>query len=333
MKKGVAITVLLVFGCLVSFKPKVLFSVPVGWPQPLYNFTKNPLTEKKVELGRKLFYDPILSRDSTISCSSCHLQYTAFTHVDHDLSHGIDGRIGIRNSPALMNLAWSKSLMWDGAVNHLDMLALAPISNKLEMDEEIGHVIFKLKQQKEYPVLFEKAFGTSITGETVLKALSQFLLTLVSADAKYDKVKRGEASFTEMEAKGYLLYRQHCSVCHTEPLFTNHGFANNGLAVDTTLNDFGLMVVTGVPTDSLLFKVPTLRNLKFSYPYMHDGRFKTLNQVLNHYSRGVQPSSTLHTSLQSKISLSGTEKTELTAFLMTLTDSSFLFNPRFSFPR
>lgn len=334
MKKAALVSLLLVFFALLSFKPNELFSVPKGWPNPVYDFKKNPLTEKKVALGRKLFYDPILSRDSTISCSSCHLQYTAFTHVDHDVSHGIDGRIGTRNSPALMNLAWSNTLMWDGAVNHLDMLALAPISNKLEMDEEIGHVVQKLKDSKQYPSLFKKAFGNDgITGETVLKSLSQFLLTLVSANSKYDKVKRGEETFTEKESKGYALYQKNCSQCHTEPLFTNQKFENNGLAMDKTFLDIGQMKITGFASDSLKFKVPTLRNVQFSYPYMHDGRFKSLNHVLNNYIRGIQPSPTLHPSLQKGIYLSNTDKVELMAFLMALTDTSFLFNPKFSFPK
>lgn len=332
MKKWGAIPCLLLL--VFAFKPKPLFVTPKGWPEPLYDFRQNPLSEKKFALGRTLFYDPILSKDSSISCSSCHLQYTAFTHVDHALSHGIKDRIGTRNSPALMNLAWSKSLMWDGAVNHLDMLALAPISNPAEMDEQISHLVTKLSRTKDYPALFKKAFGGhAITGEFVLKSLSQFLLTLVSANSKYDLVMRGDADFSEMEKKGYALFKQYCSACHREPLFTNQSFANNGLPVDPTLNDKGLMKTTGKPNDSLLFKVPTLRNIEFSYPYMHDGRFKNLNQVLNHYVGGIQLTPTLHPSLQHGIYLSSAEKTELICFLLTLTDKEFLYNPAFSFPK
>lgn len=334
MKKATVISLFLVVFALLAFKPNALFSVPKGWPTPFYDFKKNPLTERKVELGRKLFYDPILSRDGTISCSSCHLQYTAFTHIDHNLSHGIEGKIGTRNSPALMNLAWSKTLMWDGAVNHLDMLALAPISNPLEMDESISHITQKLQQTQPYPMLFKKAFGSSaITGEFVLKSLSQFLLTLVSANSKYDKVMSGEETFTEKEANGYTTYKNFCAECHTEPLFTNQEFENNGLAVDKTINDIGLMKTSGQRSDSLKFKVPTLRNVEFSYPYMHDGRFKTLNHVLNNYIRGIQPSPTLNPSLQNGIYLTNVEKADLVAFLLTLTDKEFLFNPKFSFPK
>lgn len=336
MKKSLAILSIVAFVALMSFKTRApkLFEVPDGWPTPVYNFKKNPLSEKKIEIGRMLFYDPVLSKDSTISCSSCHLQYTAFTHVDHDLSHGIADRIGTRNSPALMNLAWSRSFMWDGAVNHLDVQALAPISNPLEMDESIANVVYKLQRSKEYPSLFYEAYGDSIiTGEHVLKSISQFMLTLVSANAKYDRVKSGEDTFTAREATGYKLFQKHCSSCHTEPLFTNQQFENNGLAVDETLKDNGRMAITKKAADSLKFKVPTLRNIEFSQPYMHDGRFKTLSQVLNNYIRGVQKSATLNPKLEKGIYLTNTEKADLIAFLLTLTDKEFLYNPKFSFPK
>lgn len=317
-----------------QFTEKSLFFVPDTWPKPKYDFSKNPITESKVELGRKLFYDPILSRDNTISCASCHSQYTAFTHVDHALSHGIEDRIGTRNSPALMNLAWQKLFMRDGAVNHLDMQALAPISNPLEMDETITHVVSKLQANNLYPTLFYRAFGDSIiTGEHTLKAISQFMLTLISSNSRYDSVMRKQANFSEQEKNGYRLYQQNCSSCHTEPLFTNDEFMNNGLSVDSTLNDYGRLGVTKNPNDSLKFKVPTLRNVEFSYPYMHDGRFKRLSEVLKHYTSGVRQSNTLANDLQKPIVLTSNEKVDIIAFLLTLTDKSFLFNPNFSYPR
>lgn len=312
------------------------FTTPKDWPEPTYDFSKNPLTVEKIELGRQLFYDPILSRDSTISCASCHLQYTAFTHVDHDLSHGIDGRIGTRNSPSLMNLAWSPVFMWDGAVNHLDMQALAPINHADEMGEDFANVINKLQRSTKYTSLFEKAFGdTEITGEFFLKALSQFELSLVSANSRYDKILRKEEdiAFSEQEANGYSIFKDHCASCHQEPLFTNHKFENNGLPVDTTLNDWGRLLITKNPEDSLKFKVPTLRNLEFSYPYMHDGRFKKISQVVKHYTSGIQNNPTLSAKLKKPIVLSKEEQIDLTAFLLTLTDKEFLFNPAHSFPR
>ena len=250
---GISFFVVIVL-CAFQITKEHLFEVPANWPKPSYDFTKNPLTEQKVELGRALFYDPILSSNNIVSCASCHSQFTAFTHVDHSLSHGIEDRIGTRNSPALMNLAWHNSFMWDGAINHLDMQALAPISNHMEMDEKIGHVVNKLQHSNIYPKLYYKAFGDSlITGEHTLKAISQFLLTLVSTNSKYDSVMRRQSNFTAQEKNGYKLFQQNCSNCHKEPLFTNQQFENNGLPIDPTLNDFGRCKVTGEVKDSFLF--------------------------------------------------------------------------------
>lgn len=311
-----------------------LFNIPLNWPKPNYNFSKNPLTKDKIDLGRALFYDPILSQNNTISCSSCHSQFTAFAHVDHALSHGIYDRIGTRNAPVLINLAWNKTFMWDGAINHLDMQALAPISHPDEMGESIEHVIYKLNQSKIYHHLFFKAFGDSIaSGEHLLKAISQFMLTLVSANSKYDSLKRKESVFTRQEKNGYKLYKQNCASCHTEPLFTNQKFENNGLPLDLELKDFGRMKVTQNPNDSLKFKVPKLRNIEFSYPYMHDGRFKNLNAVLDHYTTGIVKSKTLALQLEQPIVLSANEKVDLISFLLTLSDKKFLFNNEFGYPK
>lgn len=311
-----------------------LFVVPPNWPTPNYDFSKNPLSAAKIQLGRKLFYDPILSKNNTISCASCHSPFNAFTHVDHDLSHGINDRIGTRNSPALMNLAWHNLFMWDGAINHLDVQALAPISHPDEMGEKMEDVISKLQHTKPYSTLFFNAFGDSIiTGEHTLKALSQFMLTLVSANSKYDSVMRKQAVFTVQEKNGYRLFKQHCVSCHTEPLFTNMKFENNGLPVDVTLNDYGRMKVTHKHLDSLKFKVPTLRNIEFSYPYMHDGRFKRLNDVIKHYTSGIQKSSTLSKNLDKPIVLTPNERVDLTAFLLSLSDRKFIYNPAYSFPK
>ncbi len=304
----------------------VTLQYPAYWPQPAYDFSKNPLTRQGIELGRRLFYDPALSRDSTVSCANCHLSFTAFTHVDHALSHGIEDRIGTRNSLALTNLAWSRHFMWDGAVHHLDVQALAPIAHPAEMDNSIENVVKKLRSKPPYPALFRAAFGDSlVTGERLLKALSQFELTLISANSKYDRMVSGKDTFTQQEANGYRIFQKNCASCHAEPLFTNLGFEKNGLSLDTTLNDLGRMRVTQNPADSLRFKVPTLRNIEFSYPYMHDGRFKKLREVIHHY--------TTTTALERKIELSATEKVDLLAFLLTLTDREFLFNPAFGFPK
>jgi cytochrome c peroxidase len=303
----------------------VVLEYPSNWPKPVYDFSKNPLTKAGIELGRKLFYDPILSRDSTVSCSNCHLSFTAFTHVDHAVSHGIQDRIGTRNSLALSNLAWSRHFMWDGAVNHLDMQALAPIAHPAEMDENIAHVVQKLRRSLPYPTLFLRAFGDSlVSGERVLKAIAQFELTLVSSNSKYDRVQSGAEQFTEQEQNGYRLFQKNCASCHTEPFFTNQGFEKNGLPVDTFFNDFGRMMVTQNPLDSLKFKVPTLRNIEFSYPYMHDGRFKKLREVVQYYAQSP--------TFEGKITLTPNERVDLVAFLLTLTDKEFLFNKDFGYP-
>lgn len=339
MKPWITSLLLGLYLLLLSFTKNVgivPFVVPEGWPQPVYDFSKNPLTTAGFQLGRQLFYDPLLSRDTTISCAGCHLQATAFTHVDHALSHGIEGRIGKRNSPVLVNLAWNKSFMWDGGVHHLDLQPLSPLGSPEEMGGSLDAVVRKLNASDKYRRLFEAAFGDSLaTGQRTLLALSQFMLLLQSYNAKYDKFMRQEpgGDFTDQERRGLSIFRQHCAGCHPEPLFTNGDFANNGLPVDTALMDIGRGRITGDPADSLKFKVPTLRNIQFSYPYMHDGRFKKLSEVVKHYTEGIQISNTLDPKLQTPMVLRHEEKIDLVAFLLTLTDRGFLFDPAFGFPR
>lgn len=333
--KQLSMLIILAF-CLVafSFVPERLFQTPQGWPEPTYNFNENPLSEEKILLGRVLFHDPVLSKDNTISCTSCHSQYSAFTHIDHKLSHGIDDRIGSRNAPALMNLAWQDKFMWDGSIVNLDMQSLAPISHPDEMGEDMAHIVTKLQGSKKYPTLFKDAFGdTSITGERILKSLSQFMLTMVSSNSKYDKVMRNEEQFTSQEQNGYQLFVKNCASCHKEPLFTTNAFANNGLTIDSNLLDFGRMKITKNDSDSLLFKIPTLRNIEFSYPYMHDGRFNSLGKVLDHYQNGIQKSSTLSKELKDSLHLSSNDKVDIIAFLLTLSDKEFLFNKKFNYPK
>lgn len=333
MKKSIVFLVLMLI-VLTSIRMKVQEYIPNGWPKPFYSYEKYPLQQAQVNLGKALFYDNILSKDSSISCSSCHLSYTAFTHVDHDLSHGIYDRIGKRNAPALMNLAWSQYMMWDGAINHIEMQALAPIHDTTEMAETIEHVVDKLNRSTLYKKLFYTAYQDSIaTGEKTLKSIAQFLRTLISANAKYDQVKRGETAFTAQEQQGYVLYQQHCANCHQEPLFSTYQFANNGLPQDSTLKDIGRANITKRTEDSFKFKIPTLRNIEYSFPYMHDGRFKTLQEVLKHYTLGIQTSSTLDASLRTPIALTSNQKVDLIAFLLTLSDKEFLFNPAHQYPK
>ncbi|MFT5777522.1 MAG: cytochrome c peroxidase [Crocinitomicaceae bacterium] len=309
--------------------------VPEGWPEPNYDFSKNPLTEEGFELGRKLFYDPELSRDGTISCANCHLQYTGFTHVDHAVSHGINGRKGTRNSPALINLAWGSSFHWDGGVNHLDVQAINPIEHPAEMDNSLENVLNYVNTSVEYKTLFFNVYGDSIaSSKDLLQAFSQFTLALVSSNSNYDKHLKGEVEMNEQELAGYSLFKQHCISCHTEPLFTTNGFASNGLPLDTNYNDVGRYGITHVGKDSLQFKIPMLRNIAHTFPYMHDGRFKKLTEVLAHYAEGIDHSSPyLSKELQKEMVLTERNQKDLIAFLLTLTDREFLYNDRFGFPR
>lgn len=312
---------------------KVALVYPSYFPPLQYNLDENRLTKEKIELGRVLFYDPILSVNNQISCASCHSPYNAFAHTDHNVSHGIFDSLGNRNAPALFNLAWQKSFMWDGAIHHLDMQALAPISHPREMGESLENVINKLKKKELYLKLFSDAYGdTTISGERFLKALSAFELTLISANSKYDHVKQGKDTFNVQEKNGYRLFTQFCNSCHTEPLFTNYSFKNNGLPIDTSYHDSGRYLISRKKEDSLCFKVPSLRNLSYSYPYMHDGRFKNLSAVLNHYTK-MEKSPILAEELEKPILLSENEKVDLIAFLLCLNDKSYLLNEGFHFPQ
>ncbi len=305
-------------------------SKPVKWPARVYRVTAIQEQENCIQLGRALFYDPILSRDSTVSCASCHSSYVAFTHVDHPVSHGIDDRIGRRNAPALMNLAWNTSFMWDGAINHLDMQPLAPITNALEMDEQLPRVIDKLQRSPFYRGLFAEVYGDStVTTERMLKAFAAFLITLESRNSHYDRVMSGEAQFTDQERSGYTIFQQQCNACHTEPLFTNHSFRNNGISPNK--GDVGRVEVTQIPSDSGLFKVPTLRNVYYSRPYMHDGRFAKLSDVVSHYSKGSF-SGKASAEMKMVTGMNEQERLDLTAFLLTLSDSSFVFEKSFQYP-
>ncbi|WNM18186.1 cytochrome-c peroxidase [Flavobacterium capsici] len=331
---GFLVVVFGIYSFSKSYFTPIYFEVPKNFPKPVYDFSKNPLTEEKFQLGRTLFYDPILSRDNTISCASCHLQASAFTHIDHDLSHGIDGRIGTRNSLTLQNLAWSKDFMWDGGINHLDVQPITPITSAFEMDEILPNVIQKLQNSPKYNALFIKAYGDAkVNTERLTKSLSQFLVQLVSANSKYDKVMRQEETFTPQEQNGYTLFKNNCTSCHTEPLFTTEKFETNGLPVDDYLKDAGRSKITTLPKDSLLFKVPTLRNIQFSFPYMHDGRFKTLNEVVLFYNTNPNAKALLFKKNNRAMNLSDNERVDLIAFLKTLSDKEFLFNPRYSFPK
>lgn len=301
------------------------FKKPSYFPDPVYTFANNTQNYDRFFLGKTLFYDPILSSDSTISCATCHEQVHAFGPHNTPLSAGVGGVLGTRNSPAVFNLAWSPSFMWDGGINHIEVMPVGPITNPLEMNETMVNVVAKLQNSERYRKLFKAAYGTeNVNDQLLLRAMAQYLVMIISDNAKYDRVKRGESSFSATEQSGYNLFVQKCSQCHTEPLFTDYSYRNNGL--DASFVDQGRAHITQLPEDLGKFKVPTLRNLEFSYPYMHDGRFFTLNQVLDHYDSGIHQSATLDPILTDGIPLTGAEKQQLIAFLKTLTDYELLNN-------
>lgn len=304
---------------------------PAEWPEPLYEFSGNPLTKEGFELGRKLFYDGKLSVDGNFPCGSCHQQFAAFATFDHDYSHGFNNQFTTRNAPGLFNLIWQKEFHWDGGINHLEVQPLAPITAPNEMAETIENVLKKLEADPEYPQLFSKAFeNKKIDSRNMMLALTQFMGAMVSSESKYDRVMRGKDRFTVEQQEGYVLFQSKCASCHAEPFFTDNSYRNNGLIKNPFTNDKGRMEITGKAEDSLKFKVPSLRNLFQTFPYMHDGRFRTVTDVLNHYSTGITESPTLDPLLANKIPLSEVDKFYLLEFLRTLTDSSFLKDPRFS---
>jgi cytochrome c peroxidase len=323
---------------LIETKPTpVILNIPSNFPAPVYDLTVNPLTEEGVLLGKMLFYDPVLSRDNTISCGFCHQQATAFTHHGHDVSHGIGDQLGRRNSLPIQNLLWYKNFFWDGGVHNLDLVPLNAISNPVEMDEEPPNIFSRLGTQSKYKKQFNAAFGSDeINSERFLQAMSQFLATMVSANSRYDKYVRNEGvQLTQDEIDGEILFNKNCASCHATDLFTDQSFRNNGYSsTNDLLKDMGREEITLNPEDRGKFRVPSLRNVEYSAPYMHNGRLNSLQEVLDFYVSGVQLSSTLDPLLnqngQLGIALAADEKEKIILFLKTLTDEQFLRDRRFS---
>ncbi len=293
----------------------------------------NPLTEEGVALGRRLFFDPILSINGTQSCASCHQPEHGFSDPRR-VSLGAVGQVGKRNSMAITNLAWAHSgLFWNGRAKTIREQVLMPIVDPTEMGESLENVIAKLKADASYPAEFTKAYREEISQDTLAKSLEQFLLTLVSQNSKFDRAVRKQTELTEQEKHGLSLFvTEHaperglkgadCFHCHGGTLFTDNLFHNNGLKLDDL--DTGLMAVTGDPSDRGKFRTPSLRNISATGPYMHDGRFATLEEVVAHYNSGVVRSDTLDPNLgkhpAAGLSLSGIEQKALVAFLKTLAE-------------
>lgn len=313
----------------------ISFAVPDGWPTPYYRFVNNQLTNAGFILGRKLFYEVKLSRDNTVSCGTCHQPFAAFANSDHPVSHGIDGLIGIRNSPGLFNLNWHPNFMWDGGINHIEVQPIAPIENPVEMGEKLSNVLAKLNADPAYRTLTENAFGApELTSERMLKSLAQFMGAMVSANAKYDRYMRKEAgvTMTSSELAGLSVFESKCATCHKAPLFSDFSFRNAGVAPGS-VNDSGRAHITRDQQDLYKFKVPSLRNLSYTAPYFHDGRASTIDDVLQQKQFGVFESPTLDPLMRGGIPLSAQERTDLKAFLKTLDDESFVKDSRFFEPR
>ncbi|WP_274474318.1 cytochrome-c peroxidase [Mangrovimonas aestuarii] len=314
-------------------------SMPSNFPELLYNVDLNPPTQEGFELGKTLFYDGNLSSNGVISCGFCHEQAFAFTHHGHTVSHGVDGGLGFRNSQPIQNLAFFNEFTWDGAAIHLDMQPVIPVTSPFEMGETISSVLDKLRADANYKKQFERAFGDSeINSERMLKALSQFMVMMISSNSKYDKYVRQEdgITLTQTELDGKNTFEQKCASCHATDLFTDQTYRNNGLPFNSQYPDEeGRQRVTGFASDFYKFRVPSLRNVEHSYPYMHDGRFGSLEVVLDFYDSGMVDNGNVDPALQREdgtfgIELSDYEKNSIITFLKTLTDNEFLNDERFS---
>jgi cytochrome c peroxidase len=317
----------------------------------------NPITKKGFQLGRQLFYEKALSADNSMSCGTCHQQKLAFTD-GQALSEGVDGKLGKVSAMSLTNLLWTEKFSWTGKFNRLIDQSLDPIENPIEMHLPLEQAAEKL-EEKGYAADFQQVFGSyEINAERIGKALAQFQRALISSDSRYDQYLRGEIQPTQSELNGMNLFFTHpipgqlrganCGDCHLGPLTSGdinefQGFHNNGLDTDETM-DAGLMSVTGKAEDKGRFRAPTLRNIAVTAPYMHDGRFKSLEEVMNHYNSGIKKSSTLDILIvegsnepvdvhdEIRLHLTEKEKEDVIAFLHMLTDESFLNNPDFSNP-
>lgn len=312
--------------------------VPSNFPAMNYNIESNPVTRYGFELGKKLFYDGKLAADNIVSCGFCHEQAFAFTHHGHNISLGVFDNAGTRNAQPIQNMAFQKEFMWDGAATHLDLQPIIPLTSDLEMGETVGNVIQKLQKDKNYPKAFAKAFKNGeVNSENLFKALSQFMVMMISGDSKYDQVMRNEnnQTFTQEEQAGYTTFQNKCSSCHSGELFTDETYRNNGLPINPKYNDEGRKKVTELESDKYKFKVPSLRNIEHTSPYMHDGRFNSLESVMNFYASGIIHTTNLDPILTGSggnvgIALTEIEKQQIITFLKTLTDQTFLTDKRFS---
>jgi cytochrome c peroxidase len=321
-----------------ALRPVPGAQLPRQFGAPVYAPAQNPPQHRAFALGRQLFYDARLSADGSVSCGSCHQQALAFASPER-LSSGVGGRLGLRNAPALQNLRWRRTFFVDGGPKHLETLPLAPLTNPREMGTTLAAVLAKLNADSAYARQFAAAYGQRpISSYQLLRALAQFTAALTSANSRYDRAVRHEpgSQLTAAEQRGRALFATKCSSCHATDLFTDNSFRNNGLN-RRFAQDSGRVIVTFLAADRGRFAVPSLRNVARTAPYMHDGRFATLPQVLAHYDHGMVDSPTLDPIFRRPngrlgISLTVAAQRDLVAFLGTLTDTAFCQNPAFADP-
>lgn len=307
-----------------------VYELPVGFPTPAAS-AENPQTQAKVDLGRRLFYDPILSADRTISCNSCHRQELAFTD-DQAVTPGVEGRLGFRNAPTLANVAYASRVHKDGGVPKLDMQAGTPIEDKFEMDLSIFTAAERLNADADYREAFLRAFGREADAFTITRALAAFQRTLISGNSPYDQYtyQNQATALSEAEIRGMELFFSDelaCNSCHEGFNFTNQTFMNNGTKLDYS-SDLGRYRATLDSFDIGKFRVPTLRNIALTAPYMHDGSFPDLEQVIAHYNEGGLGNAQQDERIR-PLGLSAQQQADLKAFLVTLTDETFIANPVF----
>jgi cytochrome c peroxidase len=307
--------------------------IPQGLP-PMNIPSNNPLTVEGVALGKRLFYDPILSANNTQSCASCHIQETGFSETTQ-YSTGIDGIEGNRNAMPLINLGWQTKFFWDGGANGLESQVIGPITNPIEMHETLANVVAKLNAHAEYPDLFKAAFGSAeASSQNIMRAIAQFERTLISGNSKYDQYMRGETFLSSQELNGLSLFtdmeKGDCSHCHSlGSTFSDFEFRNTGL--DSIPVDEGRYLITLNSNDRGKFKTPSLRNVELTAPFMHDGRFQTLLECVQHYNTGFRYSANLDPNLSFAVKgrMTQQEMEDLVAFMKTLTDEEFVNNPAF----
>lgn len=294
----------------------------------------NPRTKAGVQLGRMLFYETKLSRTNDLSCASCHDQELAFSD-NNPVSFGVDDLQGTRQAMTLFNLAFTQNgFFWDGRAEILRHQSLLPIQDSVELDETLENVISKLNNEEMYLDQFDLAFGNNqITEEKMGLALEQFLTSIVSDNSRFDQFNRGEIQLTSSEMEGARLFqRAGCDNCHGGFNFNDTRFLNNGLDFEDEMKDLGRELVTGRPIDRGQFKVPSLRNIATSAPYMHDGRFSTLEEVMDHYSKGVKDTNTTAGEVRGGFDMTNQERSDIVEFLHTLTDNEYLTNPDYASP-